>query len=264
MLIIITGGILEMTIGTRFVFSAADQYRAMIPWLLGILVPAFAWMWFNLEHASHSIADRYPTWWVRWLLAFPLIVALSSAIVAIFPLGWFALYGFLYGIPDGDIEAKMLAVSPHHPNSRGCNQNADLIINGNSARICLAQVLSGSAPAAGEAVTVTGRVSGVGVFSAELRPKHGQPTRHSARRGAKRDVLRTKGRTLGIRTIQSPIPAVRYKPHESAIYAQPVGERRIYWLADNAASRAEARPTSLELHSEADWIPAFAGMTNLR
>lgn len=171
MLIIITGDILEMTIGKRFVFSAADQYRAMIPWLLVILVPAFAWMWFNLEHASHSIADRYPAWWVRWLLAFPLIVALSSAIVAIFPLGWFALYGFLYGIPDGDIEAKMLAVSPHHPNSRGCNQNADIIINGNSARICLAQALSGSAPAAGEAVTVTGRVSGVGVFIDELRTK---------------------------------------------------------------------------------------------
>lgn len=168
---VIAGISLEITLGQQFVFSAGKQYRAAVPWLLIFLAPAFAWMWFVIERLNHTMAGRYPTWWVRWLVMYPLVVALSSAMVAISPLGWFAVYGRLWGTPAEGVEAKMLVVGDNRPSSRGCHQNADIIIDGSSARICLANVLSGRTPVAGETVTVAGRISIAGVFIDEVRAK---------------------------------------------------------------------------------------------
>lgn len=168
---VVAGSCLELTLGKQFVFSAANQYRATVPWLLIFLAPAFAWMWLALERANHTMASRYPTWWVRWLVVYPLVVAISSAMVAISPLGWFAVYGRLGGTPADGVEAKVLAVGAYRPSSRGCHQDADIVIDGNSATICLASVLSGRTPAVGETVTVGGRISSAGMFIDEVRAK---------------------------------------------------------------------------------------------
>jgi hypothetical protein len=168
---VVAGSVLELTIGQQFVFSAANQYRAMVPWLLVFLAPAFAWAWFVLERANRDMAGRYPTWWVRWLFVYPLVVALSSAMVAISPLGWFAVYGRLWGTPTEGVKAKMLAIGDYRSSSRGCHQDADIFIDGSSARICLASVLAGRTPAVGETVNVAGHISSAGVFIDEVRAK---------------------------------------------------------------------------------------------
>jgi hypothetical protein len=168
---IVAGSCLELTLGQQFVFSAANQYRATVPWLVVFLAPVFAWMWFVLERANHTMARRYPTWWVRWLIVYPLVVVLSSGMAAISPLGWFAVYGRLEGIPAEGVEAKVLAVGAYRPSSHGCHQNADIVINGNSATICLADVLSGRTPSVGETVTVAGRISSAGMFIDAVRAK---------------------------------------------------------------------------------------------
>lgn len=165
------GLILETTIGRQFVFSASNQYRAAIPWLLALLTPMFAWMFFFLERANHTWANRYPTRWVRWLIVFPGTVTVSSVITISSPLGWLALYGWLFGTPSVDIEAKMLSIGTYHSSSRGCHQHAEIIITGNSANICLDKVISGRVPAAGETVSMAGHISKAGVFIDEIRAR---------------------------------------------------------------------------------------------
>ncbi|WP_195880848.1 hypothetical protein [Methylomonas fluvii] len=168
---VFAGFSLELTIGNQFVFSAANQYRAAFPWLTAFLAIISAWIWFSLQHKNHIWAKHYPTWWVRWLLVFPGMVATSSIIVAISPLGWLALYGWIFGSPTEGHEAKMLSVAAYHSGSRGCHQNAEIIINGNSATVCLDKAISGRVPAVGEAVTVAGRISRAGVFVDEIRAR---------------------------------------------------------------------------------------------
>ena len=85
---------LEFTVGESFIFSFTNTYRAAVPLLFAVLLPAFAITWFRLERKQHNLAYRYPTWLVRWLLMFPLIVVLSSAMVIFSPFGWSALAGW--------------------------------------------------------------------------------------------------------------------------------------------------------------------------
>jgi hypothetical protein len=171
MAVVVSGCILESSLGKVFVFSAASKYRAMAQWFVLFLAPVFAWMWFRLGRANHFFASRYPTWWVRWLVVYPLLIVLSSGMVVISPLGWLSVYGRYMGKPVEGIEARILALDAYHSNSRGCRQFADISIGNNSARVCLADVLSGRIPAVGEYVFLAGRVSNAGVFIDKVHAK---------------------------------------------------------------------------------------------
>jgi hypothetical protein len=158
------GALLEMTVGTGFIFSRSNAYRAAMPWLFGFLSLVFAAGLLMLERANRSLLMRYPTWFVRWLIVFPLVVALTAVMAAIAPLGWAALLGQTFGSPSERLEVHVISVDSPSRNSSGCDHHATLEFEGNSARICMEGRLSGPAPQAGEKVAVAGRISRLGLF----------------------------------------------------------------------------------------------------
>lgn len=171
LLAFLIGSIWGLSIDEQFIFSAANQYRLAIPWLLIFLLPALAWKLHGLVETNQRITRRYPTWWIRWLIMYPVTIAFSAIILLKLPLCWFAIYGRLCGTPTEGLEAKILRVNDYRPQSRGCHQTADIAINGVSSTICLAKVLSGRTPKVGETVVIAGRVSGAGLYIDVVRTK---------------------------------------------------------------------------------------------
>jgi hypothetical protein len=163
------GIILEETIGTRFIFSAANQYRLAMPWIVGVLTPLFAWLIFRAERVNHDLSDRFPTWWVRWLVMFPFMAVLTSVFVAWAPPGWSALFGQAIGSSAEQMEARVVDVS--RPYNHGCSQTAEIKLYGNTKLICLADVLVGRVPDSEDAVTVVGSRSIFGTYIKEIHAK---------------------------------------------------------------------------------------------
>lgn len=164
---------LEFTVGESFVSSFTNTYRAAVPLLFAVLLPAFAIVWFRLERKQHNLAHRYPTWLVRWMLMFPLIVVMSSAMVIFSPFGWSAVAGWAFGTPSAQKTAKVLSVEPMRKRRRigKCDQKANIDIDGIDANICIEDRVVGPTPKAGESITVTGKISLFGFFIEEIRVK---------------------------------------------------------------------------------------------
>jgi hypothetical protein len=160
-LIVVVGFVLELTIGTRFIFAYAAEYRRMQPWLYGLLVPAFGVLWWKLIRSQRILLADYPTWWVRWLIMYPLIVAITSAVIVISPLGWAALLGLSVESQPGRREASVVAID-NRPGARGCDLRATLRFAGSDVRMCLEDRIDGPMPGAGQAVVVHGRTSAFG------------------------------------------------------------------------------------------------------
>lgn len=167
------GVLLELTLGESFVFSYTNTYVAAVPSLFAVLLPAFAIMWFRLERKQHSLAYRYPTWLVRWLLMFPLLVVMSSAMVIFSPFGWSALAGWAIGIPSAPKAAKVLSVEAMREPRRilHCDQKARINIEGIDANICIEGRVIGHTPKAGESIAIAGRSSRFGFVIEEIRVK---------------------------------------------------------------------------------------------
>jgi hypothetical protein len=120
------GIVLEFTIGRNFVFAYTNAYQAVIPILFAMFTPLFAVVFFLHERKNNTLAQRYPTWLVRWLLMFPITVMTASAILIFSPFGWSALAGFAIGNASPPKVAKVLSVEPmREPKKLGrCNQRA--------------------------------------------------------------------------------------------------------------------------------------------
>jgi hypothetical protein len=142
-----------------------------VPSLFAVLIPTFAILWFLIEQKQHDLAYRYPTWLVRWLFVFPLIVVMSSAMVVFSPFGWSALAGWAIGTPSAQKTAKVLTVEPmREPRRIGkCNQTAKIDIDEIDVNICIEGRVVGSALKAGDSITVSGRISPFGLFVEEIR-----------------------------------------------------------------------------------------------
>jgi hypothetical protein len=164
---------LEFTVGESFIFSYTNTYRSAVPLLFAVLLPAFAIMWFRLERKQHNLAHRYPTWLVRWMLMFPLIVVMSSAMVIFSPFGWSALAGWAIGTPSAQKTAKVLSVEPmREPRRIGkCDQKAKINIDEIDASICIEGRVVGPTPKVGDSIAVTGKISLFGFFIEEIRVK---------------------------------------------------------------------------------------------
>lgn len=165
------GPILEATIGKGFIFSYANGYRAAFPWIFWMLVPILGIAFFLMEKSHDIIGTRYPTWGIRWLIMFPILVTLSSGLVAMSPLGWFALTGWATGTVSNRMDAKVLSIAPLSQSSRTCSQQARLQVLGNEADICLEGRISGPSPKQGDTLAIVGRVSGMGIYIEKLQPK---------------------------------------------------------------------------------------------
>jgi hypothetical protein len=162
---------LEFTVGESFVASFTNTYRSIVPLLFAVLLPIFAIAWFRHDRKQHTLARRYPTWVVRWMIMFPLIVVMSSSMVIFSPFGWSALAGWAIGIPSAQATAKVLSVEPmREPRRIGkCDQTAKVEIYGTDAKICIEGRVVGSTPKAGDSITAVGKISIFGFFVNEIR-----------------------------------------------------------------------------------------------
>lgn len=171
LIFVFVGPVLEITIGNGFIFSYANDYRAALPWIFWILVPIFGIGFFIQEKKKRVLSARYPTWVVRWLIMFPIMVALGAGGVIMSPLGWFALAGWATGTGSSHLDAKVLSIGSLRPGSRGCDQQARLKVLNNEADICLEGRISGPAPKQGDTLAIVGRVSGLGVYIEKLQTR---------------------------------------------------------------------------------------------
>lgn len=164
---------LEFTIGETFVFSYSNAYSAALPFLYAVTLPIFAVWFFLLERKQHLFFNQYPTWAVRWLAMFPLLVVLSSTAVVFAPFGWSALFGWIIGTQSPPIEAKVLSIEPMRERKKigQCEQKAKLVISDIHANICVQSLMFGPVPKAGDTVTLYGRSSILGVFIEQIRTR---------------------------------------------------------------------------------------------
>jgi len=169
LLLAFIGMTLEFTIGESFVFSYSNAYKSVMPTLFALTLPAFAILWFCLEKQQHALTNRSPTWAVRWLIVFPLVVVLSSSLVVLSPFGWSALGGWVIGSESQPRLAKVLSVGPERTRAGKCDQKAVLDIDGIQTNICIEGRVVGPAVKAGNTVFVRGRSSFLGLFIEEVR-----------------------------------------------------------------------------------------------
>ena len=169
MLLVTVGFVLEITVGGSFMFAGSNAYRHAMPWLSGVLLPAYGVVWYLADRRQGALSHRYPTAWVRWMFVFPLMVAGSSAMTIVAPLGWAALGGYLTGAPPEHLTASVLSIEPAVSRSRSCDQKARLEIDEIAVDICLEGRLTGRSPGRGETVDVIGRRSVFGVLIEEVR-----------------------------------------------------------------------------------------------
>ena len=170
LIFVLAGAPLELNLGSGFVFALASEYRAAAPWVFLALLPLFTVFFVRAEKRRRHLRMPYPTWWVRSLLVFPLVIAVASAAVVVAPLGWAALVGWVVGT-TAELQARVVTVGSLSKGSRGCDQKGELLVNGATAAVCFEGRLVGPAPTAGETVVVNGRTSRIGVFVNEIQKR---------------------------------------------------------------------------------------------
>ena len=164
---VLTGPLLEHSMGSVFFFSRGDGYSSTALWaFLGLLLPVG---WGLGRFGRRDMADRFPTWAVRWLIFFPFAVAATAGAFVAAPLGWIALAGWAVGTP-AEMEASVVSVDTRMRSGFGCRQKGRLRIAGREGNICLSTLVGGEPmPRPGDDVRVIGRSSGLGVFVREVR-----------------------------------------------------------------------------------------------
>jgi len=160
---------LEFTVGESFVFFYSNSFKSVVPTLFALTLPAFAILSFRLEKQQRALSYRSPTWAVRWLIVFPLVVVVSSTLVVLSPFGWSALGGWAIGSESQPRQAKVLSVGPERTRAGKCDQKAMLDIDGIQTNICIEGKVVGPALKAGNTVSVRGRSSFLGLFIEEIR-----------------------------------------------------------------------------------------------
>jgi len=161
--IICIGGFLNPFLGDRFLFEYSSTYWKLMGWVVILLTLIFAIMWCRDGQFQQILKSSYPTKWVRWLLL-PLMPIASSILVAIAPLGWFALYAWLVSSPSINITGKVISITEYSQISKVCHQSAELAVNHLLGQVCLDKVLIGQTPRTGDNVTIFARPSRLGLF----------------------------------------------------------------------------------------------------
>ncbi len=170
LLLVLGSPILEMTLGQGFLWSGGAAYGAALPVLLLVLLAVFAVVLYRHERSAHLLRASYPTWFVRWLFMYPLMVVFCTAMVAFAPWGWAAALGWATGTPSR-VDVRVSSIGALSPGSGGCDQSARLEFQGAHASICLEGRLAGKMPYPGEMMAVSGRVSRLGLYVERVHGK---------------------------------------------------------------------------------------------
>ena len=170
LLIIISGLLLEFSLGSGFIFSYASEYRLLMMPVFIALIPVIWVLLSRSKAATNSIVEQLPTKWVRTIV-FPLMVILGAFVLVFFPLGWIAVYGWAMGSTAQILPAQITSVRHSYSRRKGCNQNAVITVGGLSGRICITGRLAGRTPIPGQTVTVVASQSSIGYYISEVRSK---------------------------------------------------------------------------------------------
>lgn len=165
---LLAGVLLELSIGEVFLFSRSKDYFAAAPWVfLGLLLP-LGWALAG-RTARRELELRYPTWAVRWLLVYPLSVAVSAGAIIVAPLGWAALAGWALGAP-AVAEARVVSVDAGSGSALRCRTKGRLRIAGQEGNVCLSRLVAdGRLPKPGEDLQVSGLSSAFGMLLRQVR-----------------------------------------------------------------------------------------------
>lgn len=165
---VIAGVTLESTLGRRFVFWFADDYRAATPWLFATLLALFFVIYRRSGDLARISRSQYPTAWVRRFLMLPITAALLALTVLVTPLGWAAFLGSAFAGAPEPLPGKLLSLKERAPDPYACALRGSLRLEPASAEICLDGLVAGPVPKAGDAVRVIGRPSPFGVLIEEV------------------------------------------------------------------------------------------------
>ena len=163
------GAFLEVTLGEKFVFVYAHDYRDALPWVGSVLAAFIAWGLAVSPAGRVVLESMSQRPWLRWGLAWPFAVILFTSMVLVAPLGWLALAGRIVGQEVRGEYVRVLSIEPYVSRSRGCSQRAHLQIGRTDAELCVARVQMLHQPRPGEWVRVDGLRSSLGFYVQRLR-----------------------------------------------------------------------------------------------
>ena len=163
------GVLLETTLGSRFIFFYGESYTAVGWWVFLLLLPVVGAALSNNRMRIH-LRLRYPTWWVRWLLMYPVTVALATATLVIAPLGWIAALTWAAGVDTQPTIGRLVSVEQYRASVKGCDQRGKVALQEYVASICLEGI--SALPAKGNLpVLVVGRQSSLGLLILGITPQ---------------------------------------------------------------------------------------------
>ncbi len=169
LLVAFLGTPLEVTVGEYFVASFSSAYKSLLPTLFVLCLPIFAMLVFLVEKQQQTRSARYPTWSVRWLIMYPLLVVFCTGMLVFSPLGWSALVGRAIGTASPPLQAKVLSVSAEQRRTGKCDQTVELDFEGSKTRICAEDRVVSPPLKPGDTVSVHGRRSFLGFFIEEIQ-----------------------------------------------------------------------------------------------
>lgn len=156
------GMLLEFSVGSHFIFFYAAGYKEVAWWIFLGLLPLIAGCMLSERVRSH-IRLRYPTWWVRRLVMYPLMAAVVSATAVTAPLGWIAAHAWAMGADTEPLPGRLASVGNYRASSKGCAQRAELAVGKYTGSICLEGVAA-IPMKANPSVAVHARQSPLGLF----------------------------------------------------------------------------------------------------
>lgn len=165
--LVLGGALLKITVGSRFVFFYAERYTSIGWWAFAMLFLVIAVAMFN-ERVKAHLRLRYPTWWVRWLLIYPLSVAIMAAAAVMAPLGWIAALTLATGSSAEPTVGQLISVGDYRLSSKGCDQRGELAVREQTTSICLEGLTV--LPVKGNvSVVVSGKQSNFGLLIESLK-----------------------------------------------------------------------------------------------
>jgi hypothetical protein len=165
----LAGALLEIAIGSRFIFAFTDKYWVAAPWVLLGTFAAFMGLFVSADVRRRWRA-QHPNGLRRWLLL-PLLGGAVACGVFLATFGWAALLGWMAGGPVVMQEARVVSVGDLSKGAKGCDQSIRLAVNDIDVGLCLDGRMKGPVPAAGEHVLLVGRRSWFGMFVDEIRTR---------------------------------------------------------------------------------------------
>lgn len=163
------GLILELSLGSHFVFYYANRYYAVAPGIF-LLVLFFGVVRLKSNVSARAFfRRRYPTTWFRFIFLYPLSIALGAAVTISAPLGWAAAYTWAAGTQMDASIGRILSAGEFRPSSRGCDQRGKLQLQNQVTAICL----EGIAPIplnGGSLATIAAKQSHFGVLVVSVTP----------------------------------------------------------------------------------------------